>query len=186
MLIDLTTKITADTIALALKDGNKALIGHWGTHFDVMDKEFPLSYTSLMGIVFDVSGVQDRDIDCTDIDLSKVQSGMFVAFYSGFIENTGYASEGYFSNHPQLSNELIEALIKKKISIIGLDFAGVRRGKEHISTDSNCADNGVFVVENLCNLKSVLDISDSFKAYTFPISLTDATGLMCRVVAEMK
>ena len=38
----------------------KALVGHLGTHFDVMNKEFPLEYTKRRAIVFDVSDVGDR------------------------------------------------------------------------------------------------------------------------------
>jgi hypothetical protein len=34
-----------------------ALTGHLGTHFDVMNREFPLEYTRRNGIVFDVSDV---------------------------------------------------------------------------------------------------------------------------------
>ncbi len=37
-------------------------MGHIGTHFDAMDKEFPLEYTQRNGIVFDVSHVINRDI----------------------------------------------------------------------------------------------------------------------------
>ena len=66
----------------------KALVGHLGTHFDVMNKEFPLEYTRRKGIVFDVSGVKDRDIDIDDVNLDDVESKMFVAFYTGFIEKS--------------------------------------------------------------------------------------------------
>jgi hypothetical protein len=38
------------------------------------------------GIVFDVSNVKDREITENDIDMNKVKAGMFVAFYTGFIE----------------------------------------------------------------------------------------------------
>ncbi len=35
----------------------KVFSSHYGTHFDVMDKEFPLDYSELDGVVFDVSAV---------------------------------------------------------------------------------------------------------------------------------
>ena len=109
----------------------KALVGHLGTHFDVMNKEFPLEYTKRSAVVFDVSDVGGRDIDITDVDLSMVKKDMFVAFYTGFIEKIGYGGKVYFTEHPQLSDELIDALLDKGVSIIGVDFAGVRRSKEH-------------------------------------------------------
>lgn len=34
----------------------KSLTGHLGTHFDCMDKVFPLEFTELDAIVFDIRG----------------------------------------------------------------------------------------------------------------------------------
>ena len=149
MKIDITLKITPKMAADAQGNEKKAFVGHLGTHFDVMNKEFPLEYTERNGIVFDVSNVKDRDITVADIDISRVTKDMFVAFYTGFIEKEGYGTKKYFTEHPQLSNELIDALLQKNVSIIGVDFAGVRRGKEHTPMDQHCADRGVFIVENL-------------------------------------
>ena len=185
MKIDITLKITPKMVIDAQGNEKKALVGHLGTHFDVMNKEFPLEYTQRNGIVFDVSKVQNRDIDIADIDLDEVSSDMFVAFYTGFIEEEGYGTRKYFTEHPQLSNELIEELLKKKVSIIGIDFAGVRRGKEHTPMDQHCADCGVFIIENLCNLKKLLENDGLFIANTYPMNYADMTGLPCRVVAEI-
>ena len=185
MLIDITLKITPKMAKDAQGNEKKALVGHLGTHFDVMNKEFPLEYTRRKGIIFDVSNVTERDIEGTDIDLSKVEKNMFVAFYTGFIEAEGYGTKRYFSEHPQLSNDLIDALLEKNISIIGVDFAGVRRGKEHTPKDQYCADRGVFIIENLCNLKTLAEQEEYFTANTFPMNYADMTGLPCRVVAEI-
>jgi kynurenine formamidase len=165
----------------------KTLVGHLGTHFDVMNKEFPLEYVERKGIVFDVSRITDRDIDVNDIDLGKVETNMFVAFCTGFIEAEGYGGKKYFTEHPQLSNKLIDALLAKDISIIGVDFAGVRRGTEHTPKDQYCADRGVFVIENLCNLKSILGghANMNFIAHTYPVNYAEMTGLPCRVVAKL-
>lgn len=185
MLIDITLKITPKMVVDGQGNENKALVGHLGTHFDVMDKAFPLEYTNRKGIVFDVSTVKGRDIEISDIDISAISQDMFVAFYTGFIETEGYGGKVYFTEHPQLSNELIDELISKKISLIGMDFAGVRRGKEHIPKDQYCADRGVFIIENLCNLKAVVDAGGLFIANTYPMNYVGMTGLPCRVVAEV-
>ena len=185
MKIDITLKITPKMVKDAQGNEKKALVGHLGTHFDVMNKEFPLEYTQRKGIVFDVSKVQNRDIDIVDVDLDKVSSDMFVAFYTGFIEEENYGTRKYFTEHPQLSNKLIEELLKKNVSIIGVDFAGVRRGKEHTPMDQHCADCGVFIIENLCNLKKLLENDGLFIANTYPMNYADMTGLPCRVVAEI-
>lgn len=185
MLIDLTLKITPKMVADAQGNEKKALVGHLGTHFDVMNKEFPLEYMERNAVVFDVSQIANRDIEITDIDLEKVTPLMFIAFYSGFVENEGYGSHTYFTEHPQLSNALIEALVEKGISILGIDFAGVRRGKEHTPTDQFCAERGIFIVENLCNLSEVLKHGQRFLAYTSPMNFTELTGLPCRVIAKL-
>lgn len=187
MFIDLTVKITPELIASAKENEQKAREGHLGTHFDVMNKEFPLEYIERKALVFDVSAVRGRDISARDINLALVEAGMFVAFFSGFIEIHPYGSRTYFFDHPQLSEELIDQLLERQISIIGIDFAGVRRGAEHTPKDQYCADRGVFIVENLCNLQSVLGGKGlvEFTANTYPIKQTGITGLPCRVVAKV-
>ena len=84
MLIDITLRITPKMVTDAQGNEKKTLVGHLGTHFDVMNKEFPLEYTKRKGIIFDVSNVNDRDIDVSDIDLSHIDKNTFVAFYTGF------------------------------------------------------------------------------------------------------
>lgn len=185
MLIDITLCITPSMVRDAQGNEKKALTGHLGTHFDVMNKQFPLEYTKRKGIVFDVSDVKDRDITSDDIDMSLVDKDMFVAFYTGFIEKEGYGGKTYFTAHPQLSDELIDMLLDKKISIIGIDFAGVRRSKEHTPKDQYCADRGVFIIENLCQLGEVVKHGSIFTAHTYPMNFTGMTGLPCRVVAEV-
>lgn len=184
MLIDITLKITPKMVTDAQGNEKKSLVGHLGTHFDVMDKEFPLEYTERQGVVFDVSSITDRDIDTPDVNWDKVDKNMFVAFYTGFIEKEGYGGKNYFVEHPQLSNELIDKLLESGVSIIGVDFAGVRRGKEHTPKDQYCADRGVFIIENLCNLKELISQDNLFIANTYPMNYAEMTGLPCRVVAK--
>ena len=230
MLIDITLKITPKMALDAQGNEKKALVGHLGTHFDVMDKEFPLEYTRRQGIVFDVSRAakEGREIGLEDVGLAAgpsagtdasasvglsagadasasvelsasvgiaagrdaepaIREGMFVAFFTGFIEREGYGSKAYFREHPQLSKALIKELVRRKVSLIGVDFAGVRRGREHTPTDQYCADRGVFIIENLCALGEVAAASKDgrFTAHTYPMRYAEMTGLPCRVVAEV-
>ncbi|MBN2048955.1 MAG: hypothetical protein JW760_00810, partial [Spirochaetales bacterium] len=84
-----------------------------------------------------------------------------------------------FSDYPQLSDRLIDMLSERHISIIGIDFAGVRRGAEHTPKDRYCAERGTFIVENLCNLASVLDGRKNrfFTAHTYPVKFAGMSGL---------
>ena len=50
MKIDITLKITPKMMKDAQGNEKKAFVGHLGTHFDVMNKEFPLEYTERKGI----------------------------------------------------------------------------------------------------------------------------------------
>ncbi len=186
MLIDLSLKITPKMVKDAQGNERIANLGHLGTHFDVMDKEFPLEFTKRNGIVFDVADIRDRDIMKSDVDLSKVEKDMFVGFYSGYIDEVDYGTKEYYSNHPQLSMELIDSLLERGISIIGIDFSGVRRGKEHTPMDQYCADRDVFIIENLVNLKDLAVSGEYFTANVYPMNYSDMTGLPCRVVAEVE
>ena len=185
MLLDITLPVTPDMRRAAPEKDDRALVGHLGTHFDVMDKEFPLQYTCRKGIVFDVSAIRGRDIEISDIAMDKVEKEQFVAFYTGYIEQERYGTKTYFAEHPQLSHELIDALLDKGISIIGIDCSGIRRGKEHTPKDQLCADRGVFVVENLCSLQALVAAGGQFTAHTYPVRYSGMTGLPCRVIAEI-
>ena len=187
MLIDLTLNITPFLINQFQSSTFGPMAGHLGTHLDVMDQVFPLPYMRRRGVVFDVRHVKQRDIDISDIDLSQVHGEMFAAFYSGFLEREGYGSAGYFTNHPQLSNSLIDVLLRKQVSIIGLDFAGIRRGDAHFDANARCARLDTFVVENLCNLDALLQGEKDvlFSAHTYPMHFSGLTGLPCRVVGEI-
>lgn len=188
MRYDLTLLVTPAMTKDARANLDTALFGHLGTHFDVMDKPFPLDYLRRDAVVFDVSGApQDRDIGAEDIDLDRVGPAMFVAFYTGFMDREPYGTSAYFKTHPQLAVALIDALLDRQVSIIGIDFAGVRRGAEHTPMDQACADRGTFVVENLTGLSALLNgrPNAAFVANTYPMHFAGMTGLPCRVVAEV-
>lgn len=185
MLLDITLPVTQEMLGTAWDNTAKSLVGHLGTHFDVMNKEFPLAYTRRAGVVLDVSSIKEREIQPEDVPLELVKAGMFVAFYTGFVEAVAYGTPVYFKEHPQLSDRLIDALLDRGVSIIGIDCAGIRRTPAHVPTDQRCADRDVFVVENLCNLKAVLAHTHHFTAHTYPLRVAGVTGLPCRVVAEV-
>lgn len=185
-LDDLTLRIAPKMVHDAQGNEKKALVGHLGTHFDVMGKEFPLSNCVRPDIAFDVSFCSGRDIDVDYIDLSQVKEGMFVAFRTGFIEEEGYGTKRYFTEHPQLSPALLDKLMRRHVAMIGVDFAGVRRGREHTPMDQRLADQEIFVIENLCNLDALAKAAGPATVYVFPMNFEGVTGLPCRVVADLQ
>lgn len=152
-----------------------------------MNKEFPLAFTRREAIVFDLSSDTIEEIGIDDIDLSLVEPDFFVAFRTDWIEHRRHGTKEYLGLHPQLSNELIDARLEKRTSIIGLDFVGARREPEHTAKDGYCADRGAFIVENLRNLGALTGGKKSARCVinTYPVKFSDQTGLPCRVVAEI-
>jgi kynurenine formamidase len=187
MWIDLSVLVSPAASQEASGNERMVSFGHLGTHFDVMNKEFPLHLLRRPGVVLDVSGAGQAEVDLGQVDLAQVEAGAFVAFHSGFSAACPYGSREYFQAHPQLSHGLIDALLERGVAMIGVDFAGVRRGAEHTPKDQYCADRGVFIVENLCNLERVLDGARVARCliHTFPVRFGGMSGLPCRVVAEV-
>ena len=72
MLIDITLKVTPNMAKTSAQNTDPSLVGHIGTHFDVMEREFPLEYTERKGVAFDVSSIFDRDIEIEDIPFEKI------------------------------------------------------------------------------------------------------------------
>ncbi|MCQ2148721.1 MAG: cyclase family protein [Bacteroidales bacterium] len=179
-IIDLTMPLSEE------QKQSSSLSGHVGTHFDIMDKSLPGDKLRLKGIFFDVSSAGDGEITSSDIDMSLLGQGMLVGFYSGIQDRYEYGSESYRHNHPTLSYELIDKLIEKRIALIGIDFAGVRRHAEHTPADQKCADNGIFIIENLHSIESVLGEKKSSECFIYVelAPITGATGIPCHVSAR--
>ena len=191
MKIDLTYQLTKEkmdswTTSMNAKDKGLMSIGHMGTHFDTMNKEFTLDLTELNGIVFDVSKNSERDIEISDIEIEKISAGDFILLYTGTIEKFEYYSQDYSEKFPQLSWDLIKLLVEKKVKIIGVDTRGLRKDSEHPTADKFCADNGTFVIENLVNLGKLFQESAGKKItiHTYPLNMKNFTGIPSRVIAE--
>jgi len=187
MWIDLTVSVSRERSEMAMTNEKMTAFGHLGTHFDVMNLVFPLENAKRPGLIFNRAEVAGtgQDLELEAEELSLVEKGDFVIFQTGGVETLAYGSQAYFEHHPQLSVALIEALIARGVSMIGIDAAGIRRGPEHTPMDQHCADHGVFVVENLCNLEAVLKGQKHARCdvYTFPVKFEGLSGLPCRVMA---
>lgn len=187
MIIDLTVKVKEDLWKKMLTNHQAAVFGHIGTHFDVMNKEFPLDNHKTCGKIIDVRNIWGQDIDIDAIANNDIKEKDFVIFYTDFLSEKQYGTAEYFNLHPQLSKRLIQHLLDKRVSLIGIDAPGIRRGAEHVEIDQHCANSGVFVVENLANLDLLFKKAGTgaFTVYTFPVNMEGISGLPSRVVAEV-
>jgi kynurenine formamidase len=192
MRIDLSFKVDKQALgeilgSLAQADMNLEKQGHVGTHFDVMNKEFSIENIITRGRIFDISHIKTGEVKVKDLDLSSVEKGDFVMFYSGILKQLGYGSKEYFSTNIELSDELIDCLIDKEVNFIGIDMNGAQKPANHLHIDQYCAYRGVFIIENLDNLDLVLKKGSDkpFTVYTFPVNMAGFSGLPCRVIAEI-
>lgn len=192
MKIDLSFKIKKemlDEMLSAVKTINEAAekSGHVGTHLDVMNGEFSIDNIITKGKILDISHIKTGEVKLEDLDLGDIEENDFVFFYSGILNQYGYGSKEYFSTYIELSDELIDYLLNKRVSLIGVDMAGAKKPDDHLRIDLYCAERGVFIIENLINLDLLLKetLEKSFTVYTFPTNMSGFSGLSCRVIAEI-
>jgi kynurenine formamidase len=185
MLIDLTLPITPERVKFIEAQGH-APEGHICTHFDVMNKEFPLESFRTRGRLIDISALRDREIEIADIESHGISEGDTVIFHTGYMDELGYDNAAYWRRSAELSDAAVGYLLDRRIRLIAIDAAGAQKPKKHKDVDQLCADNGVFIVENLDNVKALLgrDHRD-FTVFTAPLKHVGYTGLPCRVIVEI-
>ena len=192
MKIDLTLPISTDhwhdLLQQLIATAQWEKLGHLGTHFDVMEREFPLEYCELPGTFFDVSQVRGRDIELADIEQCAIREGDFVIIHTGWLREQPYGTPAYLHAPVVLSMALIHSFIERHVSLIGVDLPGIRPAAEHRAIDSYCAQHGAFVIENLYHLESLARESagQDMIISTYPMRIQGATGLPCRVVATLR
>jgi kynurenine formamidase len=191
MLIDLTLSLAADNpvFGKAPTDRAAALMaaGHIGTHLDtLLHRPIPLDWMDRDAVLVDATKA-GTDIGSDVLAGVAIQPGDVVLVHTGHIRRHAYGDAAYFRDHPQLDWDLVEALMDRKVSFIGIDAAGLRRGHdEHAKVDRYCEENGSFVIENLINL----DHLQAAAARRFPlrvawISHAGRTGIPVKVVATL-
>ena len=184
MYLDLTTTVLQNSPLIQWaksQDNPHVSMGHVGTHLDTYEKSnIPLEYFKSLGVIFDVRNI--AEISPADISVDSIPENGFVIFRTGQIEKHPYGDKLYFDNHPQLSQDLIRILCDKKIRFIGIDCAGIRQHAEHEEADRLCERNGIYVIENLCNLNQITE--KNFSVYTMWLDDEVMTGLKCRVIVD--
>lgn len=190
MLLDLTLLVSIDNpifgkVSLDLAAPTSA--GHVGTHLDKMTGEpIPLEWIDRNGVLVDVRP-ETNEIGLNAIHGVEIREGDFVFFATDHIARHEYGSRSYFEHHPQLEWPLIEDLVRRGVSLIGIDAPAIRRGKdEHIKADNFCAQHQSYVIENLVNLGRLPNDRNS----TFPVHLgwigrPGMTGWPVQVVARI-
>jgi kynurenine formamidase len=183
MLIDLTVAVHKEAVA-SMTVPTK--LGHLGTHFDLMNGEFPLECVKRVGRLVDISSIRDREVGLDDLHTS-VEQGEFVIFRTDHAVEIGYGGPNYNFRSAELSDDVVNYLLERGVSLIGVDAASIQKPAKHRQVDERCAAHNVFVVENLCNLDALARAlsSQTFTVFCAPLNFRGLTGVPCRVVAEV-
>lgn len=109
-------------------------------------------------------------------DLPK-EEGLIILVLTGFDKKFGFVE--YFNNHPIMSADFANKLIKCNIKMIGIDFFSP--DTYPFEVHKIFFQHNVLIIENLTNLESLLGIKN-FTIIALPIK-TETDSALARVVA---
>lgn len=157
-------------------------VHNMGTHIDVMGANVEIETERLVapGIKFDVSHIVDRMITLDDLDLSRIKEGVYVLFQTGW--DKYFEDEEKYNNHPEVSMEVIEYLVAKKVNMIGIDTLGFGKSRNHGLIDDYLGKHKAYAIENLTNLEKLPD--EGFKVYCLPMKIEGIDALPARLLVE--
>lgn len=160
------------------------ITSHCATHIDaprhMIDNgkslsDYPIESFVGEAVVFDVRGKS-----VIDINIDVVKQNDIVFFWTDHVKHIYETS--YFENNPVLSKDMINRLVEKQISIIGID--SFTPDKEPFDYHKTLFHHDIRIVENLAYLEKIP--KQRFFCYIFPLNIKEADGAPCRVVAEVK
>ncbi len=137
--------------------------------------DYPIESFIGEAIVFDVRGQSIIDVNVDDVKAKDI-----VFFHTDHIRHV--YEPAYFENNPVLSKDIIEKLIEKEISIVGID--SFTPDNEPFSLHKRLFHHDIRIVENLTRLDQIP--TRRFFCYIFPLYIKKADGAPCRVVAQVK
>ncbi|MDK8179604.1 cyclase family protein [Paenibacillus sp. UMB4589-SE434] len=158
---------------------------HTGTHIDgpmhliesdLYLSDFPLDSFVGKGTLLDVSGM--NRIEYKEEYEHLIGEGTILILYTGF--SVYFGQEKYFTEHPIITKEFAELVVRKKIKLIGMDTPSPDRYP--FETHKLWFDNQVLIAENLTNVDRLLDVS-SFEIIALPL-LIKADSSAARIIAR--
>lgn len=146
---------------------------HAGTHLDGLKHmsehplrigEFPLERFYGPAKLIDVRGLDE--IGPGSVDWEQVGATDILLFLTGY--DAHYGSERYYRDHPVMTPALADQLAVRKIKLIGMDLPAPDKSPYTVHRQLFAA--GIFIVENLTGLESLLGFPD-FRFFGFPLKL---------------
>ena len=170
------------------------LSSHSGTHIDApfhfIENGLKIDKIPLRRLVTDAilckikKGANDtitkRDIIEFENKHGKLLPNSTLIFATGWHKNL--LKKYYFTKNPGISISAAKYLVKKKISLVGIDSPSIDLGSDsRFLSHHHLLSKGILVVENLCNLEKISGIN--FKLVVLPLKLKGATGSPVRAIA---
>ena len=160
---------------------------HVGTHIDAplhmgKNKKFISEYSidKFIGnaVLLDVRG--EKVIGIKDDYYRDIKENDIVLLFTGW--DSFYGKKEYYTNHPVISEELAELLIKKKIKMLGMDMPSPDNGEFEIH--KKLFENEIFILENLTNLNKLL-YNEEIQIFAQPLKIQGEASLV-RAIAVYK
>ena len=160
---------------------------HVGTHMDAplhmveggaLICEFPVDKFQNRGVLIDARGIDIIDADI--LEKYDIKENDIVLVWTGWDKK--YRSDAYFKSWPIMTVGFAQALVDKKISLIGMDTAGPEM-EETFPVHKTFLPNDVLIVENMANLSALENVTN-FIVHAYPIKY-EADAAPVRIVAEI-
>ena len=160
---------------------------HAGTHIDAplhmyenkkFISEYPIDRFIGNAVLLDVRG--EKIIGIKDEYYRDIKENDIVLLFTGW--DNFYGKKEYYTNHPVVSEELAELLIKKKIKMLGVDMPSPDKGEYEIH--KKLFENDIFILENLKNLKKLL-YTEELQLFAQPLKIEVEASLV-RAIAGFK
>ncbi len=161
---------------------------HVGTHMDAplhmveggaLICDFPVDKFQGRGVLIDARGIDV--IEPPILQNYEVGEGDIVLIWTGWDKK--YRTDDYFKSWPVMSVEFAQALVDKKIGLIGMDTAGPEMD-EAFPVHKTFLPNNVLIIENMTNLEK-LEKTKNFLVHAYPAKY-HADAAPVRVVAQIE
>lgn len=112
---------------------------------------------------------------------AEIEEGDIVLFYTGMAAVYGQDDKYYGEDRPEITKEIANYLVEKKIKMIGLDMCSP--DKEPFPIHRILLENDILIIENMTNLDKLE--GKEFTIYALPMKL-NLDGAPARVIATIE
>ena len=122
----------------------------------------------------------DNSFSFDAINSADIKEGDIVLFHTGMAEIYGQDDKYYGDDRPELTEEIANYLVEKKVKMIGLDMCSP--DKEPFPVHRILLGNDILIIENMTNLEMLE--GKEFTVYALPVNL-QLDGAPARVIAKI-